>query len=256
MWKMKPLSVFSLLVYALFFTGTALSSVPKDKITDAMNKEIHPLTSKTGWKPYIDSHPHLFSDDKIQTQPYVSTEDLKVNIDGKNYVIGIGARSIYIEATPKTVVSIVDTPRFFQALFGLDKPADIYPVVAGSPYQARLFKLVPGIETQDFTLSYVGNWEDDTWVGTATLVKDEKDFALRTNVKIVEPKGTGSIYREVALFYPLRWWMNLMHGTVQSITRKELTQLNKSIKYASEKVQKGAPMSDDIGKSCFAEASK
>jgi len=135
-------------------------------------------------------------------------------------------------------VGIIDNPIFFQALYGLDKPANISPPNSDGTYQARIFKLVPGIETQDFTLNYQGHWEGESWIGSAKLVKDERGFALRNNIKIVEPQGEGSIYREVALFFPLRWWMRLFHGTVQSVTEKEMAKLNKSIRCASEKVQK------------------
>jgi hypothetical protein len=235
-------------------TRQAEASFPTTKITEEMNKFLNPFLKKSGWKSFVNTHP----DSTDGNQPFVGTEDLKIKVDDENYVIGLGYRTVFISATPKTIVGIIDNPIFFQSLYGLDKPATVAATKADGTYQARIFKLVPGIETQDFTLDYQGHWDGDSWIGQAKLFKDEKDFALRNNIKIVEAKETGSIYREVALFFPLRWWMRgLFHGTVQSVTKREMIKLNKSIKCASEKVQSaGTPMTDEIGKNCFAEASK
>jgi hypothetical protein len=250
---MKLLSLIVLLTF-VSLTRYAEASIPTNKITEEMNKYLDPFLKKTGWNNFVKTRPNSTDGG----QPFVSTEDLRVKIGDEEYVIGLGYRTVFIEATPKTVVGIVDNPIFFQSLYGLDKPALVSPANSDGTYRARIFKLVPGIETQDFTLDYRGHWEGDSWIGQAKLVKDEREFALRNNIKIVEPHGTGSIYREVALFFPLRWWMRgLLHGTVQAVTKKEMTKLNKSIKCASEEVQSsGVAMNDEIGKKCFAEASK
>ena len=88
------------------------------------------------------------------------------------------------------------------------------------------------------------------------MIKDEKKFALRDNVKIVEPNGQGAIVREISLFFPLRWWARLFSGTVRKITIKELAKINKSIKCAAEKVHAGNAMSDDLAKTCYRESAK
>lgn len=240
----------------LALTRSAAATIPTAKITEEMDKQVSVLLTRAGWISYIQAHPELFKDTQIEKDPFVNTEDLHVKIDNDDYTVGVGARSIYISAPPKVVVSVIDNPKFFQSLYGLDKPADTFPLKSDGSYEARIFKVVPGIETQDFILNYQGHWEKDAWIGLAKMVEDKRGFALRTNIKIVAPKGTGSIYHEVALFYPLRWWMRLFHGAVQSVTRSEMTKLNKAIKCAAEKVAQGAPMSNSIGKNCHREASR
>ena len=226
-----------------------------DALSAEMVKVLAPLKKVEGWTDFIASHPDLFGKvDEQNPNPFLAVSDMTLKVGEDEFKIGIGARSIWIAATPKVVVQVVDNPHIFTALYGLDKPADIYPINSDGSFQAHIFKLVPGIETQDYTLSYKGFWSGDNWIQEASQVKDEKGFALRENIKIVSPNGKGALFREVSLLYPRRWWVRLLHGTAQSIFKKELGKLNRSLKCTAEKVQTGSVISDDLARQCLKES--
>jgi hypothetical protein len=220
-----------------------------------MLKVLEPLKKTEGWNKFVSDHPDLFGTvDEQNPNPFLAVGDLPLKVETDEFKLGMGVRSMWIAATPKVVVGVVDNPHIFTALYGLDKPADIYPINADGSFQAHIFKLVPGIETQDYTLNYVGVWENGNWIQRASQVKDEKGFALRETIKIVTPSGKGSLFREVSLFYPRRWWVRLMHGFVQNIYKKELGKLNKSLKCSAEKVQGGVPMTEELARQCLKES--
>jgi len=248
--KRLSLSIFMILVSLTQMAPLAFAKVPPTKVKDEMDKFMTPFLKKSGWNEFLKKHTSQ------NDSSFVRAEEYPVEIDGEKAIVGLGFRSVHISAKPQTVVAIVNDPKYFQSLYGLDKPANISTVKADGTFDARIFKIVPGVENQDFTLNYQGHWEGPSWIGQAKMVKDEKNFALRNNIKMVEPQGDGSVYREIALFYPLRWWLKLFPGTVQKITKTEMAKLNKTIKCASEKVSRGEEMSDEIGKTCFTEASK
>ena len=246
----------------LFFTlltspSSKADNSPKtmEAISSEMAKALVSLKKKAGWDEFIANHKDLFANvNEENPAPFLAVSDLVVKVDKDEYRVGMGTRSIWIAATPKVVVQVVNNPHTLMPLYGLDKPADIYPVNADGSFDARVYKLVPGIETQDYTLHYAGNWEGEVWIQEASQVKDEKGFALRENIKIVEPSGHGALFREVSLLYPRRWWVKLMHGLAQNVFKKELGKMNKALKYCAEKVQGGTAMSDDLAKACYKES--
>jgi hypothetical protein len=233
------------------------AAVPEAKILDVMSDFLSPLENDKGWRPFLESHRTQFKELSAQESgPHVVVEELTTTIDGEEFKIGLAYNSVFAKVSPKQLVHILNRPQFFQYLYGLDKPA-ISPIAravatSGLPtatdalskneeinediYNARIFKLVPGLETQDYTLSYKGRWDGETWVQRARLVKDEKKFALRDNLKVVEKSGDGSIYREVSLFYPNRWYVRLFPGTLKKVTARELAKVSEVVRCAAEEV--------------------
>jgi hypothetical protein len=241
----------------------SFAAVPIEPMTVQMENLLNPLSNAEGWRGFMAQHSDCLGGVDRSSPAGVGVSDVTVNVDGKDYKVGVGCRSVFIAASPKTVVSIVNNARYFQALYGLDKPADTESA-GNSPgasletsFDAHIFKLVPGIETQDYTLHYDTHWSGDEWLVQTRLIKDDRHFALRATRQIVEPAGGGdaAIFREVGLFVPLRWWMNLVHGIVQSVTKRELAKLNWSVKCAAEKVQQGQTMTEEIARACQKEAS-
>ncbi len=221
-----------------------------------MSKVLEPLEKKNGWQAFDLKYKRQWGSQNSKNPFLATVDELEMKEKGSSYFVGIGLRSVFINAPPKTVVSIVNDPHFFQALFGLDKTSIVEEPKEVNHYQSRVFKLVPGIETQDFILQHDGQWEGDFWIQRAKLVRDEKGFALRDNIKIVEPFEGGSRYREVSLFYPLRWWMRLLNGVVKKETAHQMMQINKTVKCTAEKVASGIPMSQDLAKECHKLAAK
>jgi hypothetical protein len=253
--KLGAASVSGALAAAVVATFATLpvadAAIPVETLKLKMDLILSPLESASAYRDFLKNNSEKFVkvDEKMQVPP-VLVEDREVKHDGETFHIGMGFRSVYIEAPVKTVVEIANNPKYFQSLYGLDKPAEMGAPADDGSFQARIFKLVPGIETQDYTLRYTSHWEDGMWIQRARLVKDEKNFALRDNIKFAEPSGEGTVFRELSLFYPMRWWVKLFSGTVRSVTAKELMKLNVALKCAAEKVHKGEPMSDSVAKSC------
>ena len=262
-------------IHTVLWTTFTLAAPSSEKISMELDKIAEPLKDHKGWEEFIKKNSQLCGQVNTKSNySHVEVIDQNREIEGQTIRVGLGCRTVFILAKPSTVVTVVDSPQFFQSLYGLDKPAVEREITPSTheitlpqnkvnadqavqtpknnsvPYEARIFKLVPGIETQDYTLKYESHWENLVWIGSAKMTKDAKNFAVRHNVKIIEPFENGSVYREVALFVPIRWWVKLFSGLTQKVTKQELKKLNFSIKCAAEKVEKGEPMSDSIGKLC------
>ena len=245
------------LLITLFLFMPARASIPVDAISEKMAKIIEPLESQEGFRKFVQEHSQEFFEvSETNALPQPPVEDYIIKIGAESYRLGMGFRSIYILATPKIVVSIVDDPQYFQALYGLDKPADIFQRRPDGTFDGLVFKLVPGVETQEYILHYSSHWEDSAWIQRAKQIKDERNFAIRDNIKYLFPQGTGTVFREVSLLYPLRWWARLFPSKVRSVTSHELAKLNAAIKCAAEKVQLGSTMSVEIAATCHKEANK
>lgn len=238
------------MLFFLFLVSSAFAKIPDTAIQTRMNQLLSPLKTQEEWSKFVKVHKNTFGEvsEKLPG-PQVGVEELVFEIDSEKYKVGMGVNTVFIKAPPKVVVSVVGNPDFFQSLFDLDKPARATPTKE-DVYEARIFKIVPGIENQDYTLKYEGRWNEKAWIQRAQLVKDEKGFALRDNLKIVEPFGSGSLYREISLFFPKRWWLRMLSGTLKSVTARELTKVGRALKCASEKVEGGSPMTEEIGKAC------
>lgn len=229
----------------------AQGSKNQEKLVEKMDEIISPLESYSGWKNLAKLSPKTLV--KLSAKnpgPVISVEEREVELDGKTYTIGFGIHSVFIAAGPKTVVQILTEPRYFHKLFDLDKAADQFPDRKKNSFRARIYKLVPGIETQDYVLSYRGKWKGTRWIQRARQLRDESGFALRDNIKIIEPVKGGSIHREVSIIYPLRWWARLFNGVMQKVTRRELAKVSGAIKCVAERVGPQTPMSDSLAESC------
>lgn len=247
-------TAFASIIFTLV-SQPAHAGVPDGAILKEMAQTLSVLHTKDGWQSFLTQRKNQCPQaDQKNPLPSAIVQTQEYEIDGEKINVGISCRSQFIAAVPKIVVQVVNDPRHFQDLYGLDKPAALGPVNPDGSFQARIFKLVPGIETQDYTLEYKSHWEDETWIQSSSFVKDEKHFALRDNMKIIEPSGSGSVFKEISLFYPKRWWVRLFNSAVRKITVRELAKLNKSIKCAAEKVQSGAPMTSELAQTCHQEA--
>lgn len=234
----------------------ALAKVPPEKILAEIDKILSPLQTENGRLIFFKDHPGLCGKvDKTNLKGFVSVEPQVLKIDKEVLNFGLSCRAIYIEAPPSKVISTIDNPLFFQSLYGLNKTAELGPKSKDGIYEARVFKLVPGVETQDYILKYTPHQEKLIWFERATQIKDDAGFALRDNFKIVEPSGTGTLHREISIFVPQRWWlkMKIIGDFVHKVTLEELTKINVALKCAAENIE---PLSEAIAKKCHQEAEK
>lgn len=227
-----------------------------EKILKHFDERLSKISNKPEWQKYLKEHsadlPALTADSAPVT--IVNKEDLKIEND--TYPIGIGNRSAFVKTTLAKYKEFLTTPELFQHAYGLDGPA----VVADAPktpteFLGRIYKKVPGIEDQDYTLKYKVVDEKKILFIRASLQADKKQFALRDNLKILEEVPGGVIAREISIVYPLRWYVRVFYGATMDIMKKEMTKISLVEKCILESEPKTVLL-PETSKECWKKISK
>ena len=167
--------------------------------------------------------------------PWVLVRKEKLNLDGKSITIGASYTQLMIRVPVEWLIRYLESPQWFQALYNLD--ADARMEGGGGEdgrFHARIFKRVPLLPNQDFVLGFSSSQSGCFWFQRAQLVEDRKRFAVRDNLKILESVKGGTVYREISLIYPRRWWARAAGGSFRKVMRRELHRLARALKCVVE----------------------
>lgn len=207
------------------------------------------LTCAETIRKFVDRNAHVFPQFSREQPISIRVEKKKVKINRKKVSVGISYVQVYIEAPSEYVQMLLETPEWFQALYSLDRSAYMGPRAADGTFKARIYKKVPVIPNQEFVLSFSSTTSGDMWFQRGRLLEDRGNFALRDNLKILEPVQGGVVYREISFVYPLKWWARALSSVVQGTMRKELKQMARAFKCTAEKSH---PFTEEKATSCWA----
>jgi hypothetical protein len=207
------------------------------------------LTCCEAFREFVDQNNHIFPQLSGEQPISVRVEKKKVIINQKKVSVGISYVQVYIEAPLEYIQTLLETPEWFQALYSLDRSAYIGPRAVDGTFKARIYKKVPVIPNQEFILSFSSITSGSIWFQRGRLLEDRGNFALRDNLKILEPVQGGVVYREISFVYPLKWWARALSSVVQGTMKKELKQMARALKCTAEKSH---PFTEEKAASCWA----
>lgn len=260
-----------MIFFLLFFFSSANADVTPapahpeyEKILKNFDERLKKLTTKAKWQSYVRNNKIYWPDltENSPTSTIVIKEDLK--IDNDVYPIGVGNREAFIKTTLSKFKTFLNSPQLYQFAYGLDAPANAperVPPTTDSPLKSphefltRIFKKVPGIEDQDYTLKNKLTQEKGILFVRASLLEDRKQFALRDNLKVLEEVPGGVVIREISIVYPLRWYVRLFYGATIDIMKKEMTKISLSEKCILENDPKSI-LNPETSKKCWDKVSK
>ena len=121
-------------------------------------------------------------------------------------------------------------------------------VTSKEKFKARIYKKVPAIEDQDYTLEYTFTYKKPYTFIRARLDKDQKGFALRDNLKVLEETKDGLIAREISYLYPLRWYVRALGPTARSTMKTEMNKVSWMEKCLTEESPSFPPSDETITK--------
>ncbi|HEX4925191.1 MAG TPA: hypothetical protein VFV50_13950 [Bdellovibrionales bacterium] len=237
---------------ALIFGGApvAFAAIPKNEIQNAIAERLNKYQSAQSWREFVKSVPAGFPAD-IKTMT-AETDKLTLELDGDTYTLGIGYRQVFMKADFERVKKLLTDTALWKDLYGLDAEATISDAADGK-FRARIFKKVPVISDQDYTLEYKQFEDGGVWFQRATQAEDKKDFALRDNLKALERVDGGTLLREVSVVYILRWYLRALGPQVRSTMETEVTKLNHALKCAAESSE---PVTKKLAGECWKLAEK
>ncbi|MGE3973092.1 MAG: hypothetical protein AB7F59_01050 [Bdellovibrionales bacterium] len=231
-----------ILVLLLVFSHALQASVPNSKILESIEKKLDALSTPEAWNQFISENPKLFpeaSGEKAITHVVVTREEIKA--EGETFVLGVGYRQTFMKAPLERVQKILNDPGIFQALFGLDASAIVdkttleKELTKRTQFKARFFKKISLIPNQDYVLDFTNKMEKKLWFQRAKFVEDKEELALRDNLKALETRDGGVIFREISIVYGLKWYVRFLGPTVREVMNKELAKITDSVKCLAEK---------------------
>ncbi len=203
-----------------------------------MDNKLTELTDPVKFKEFIQKNPELFPgvSPKKPSQIVIKREEWKIG--DQTFVLSNGYRQLFIEGlNSKFLKELWSTPELFPKIYQLDKSA----VIPGfkntkTHYQARIYKKIPIIADQDYTLDYqVTEKPGSPYFVRARLVKDHGEFALRDNFKSLEETPDGMVITVIDFIYPLSSIVRALGPTVRGTLKDELRKLNELEKCFTEK---------------------
>jgi hypothetical protein len=189
-----------------------------------------------------------------QTYPYsVKTEDRELAINDSKLKITITYLQVLIPDSLENMQAILENPKLFRAMFGLNSTAHIQPKNNDGSFIARIHKKLPIVPDQDYTLLYKSKLIDSYWVQRVTQVNDAHNFAFRDHLKIMKKSDQGVLYREIAIMFSDKWYVRTMRKTLKK------TLVNEYQKIARLYIQLALspkPISQETAAHCFKKAEK
>jgi hypothetical protein len=206
------------------------------------------LTGVAAFDDFVKTHPQYFPEISFENPVYVVVDKERVRIGKKKIKIGTSYLQVVIKGDPAFLRLMMESPHWYKDIYDLDGEASLGSVGEDGCFKAHIFKKVPVISDQDYILSFSCRSLENLWFQRATLVEDLKDFALRDNLKILQPVEGGVVYREVSYVYPLGWLARALSGMARKTMIKELKIMGNSIKCIAEK---GLPFEPSFAASCW-----
>lgn len=245
------------LLLIVFLIGSNLHArVPEKEILDIFNQRLDDLANPEAFKKFVEEHTNLFPDfSKVNPSMEVEREELKL-LDDK-FTLAIGYRQVATDSGTNTkadfLKSLWASPELFQKVYNLDGESKVVSEdikVTKNRFKARVYKKVPAIEDQDYILDYTITHKKPYTFIRAKLDVDQKGFALRDNLKVLEETKDGLVIREISYLYPLRWYVRALGPTARSTMKTELNKISVIEKCLVEE-SPSFPPSDEIISKCI-----
>ncbi|MEQ1877504.1 MAG: hypothetical protein ABL958_12735 [Bdellovibrionia bacterium] len=231
---MRPLTllkfVFNFIAIVLLANG-ASAAIPEKEILSAIGSKISQLETAGAWRDFVKAKPDTFPLVK-QGESTVVVDKMTLELKGDTFTLGIGSRQMFLKAAFERVKKILNSPVYWKYLYGLDADANIGE--PGDVFKARIFKTIPVVSDQDYTLEYRNFENGGVWFQRAKQDSDKNEFALRDNLKALEKVDGGTLYREYSIVYVLRWYLRALGPQMRSVMEKELAKINVSMRCMAE----------------------
>lgn len=234
----------------LLFGNLAFGSIPEKEITEVFNQRLDNLTTPEAFKKFTEENSKLFPDStKENLSMIVEREELKLN--NETFTLAIGYRQVAIKSTKADFLkSLWSSPELFQKIYNLDAASNIDDSNSTkNRFKARIFKKVPAIGDQDYILDYTVTHKSPFTFIRAKLDIDQKGFALRDNLKVLEETKDGLVVREISYLYPLKWYVRALGPTTRSLMKEEINKISYTEKCLIEESTQFPP-NDETLKKC------
>lgn len=240
-----------LLFFVTLLAAIPALATPEKEILKIFSDRLEKLSNPESFSEFLKDNKNLFPEPSQTPSMVVVKEELP--IDGDTYTIAIGYRQVLIKGSQSILNDIWSSPEDYQKYYHLDGSSKVDGTFTKDHFKARIFKKVPAIEDQDYTLDYkITNSKNFTFV-RATLDHDTKNFALRDNLKTAQKTPEGVVVREISYLYPLRWWVRAMGPTARATMKTELNKVS-IMEQCLVETTKNFPPSDEIVQSCAKKA--
>jgi len=240
-------------IFVFFFSISALA-VPEKHILEVFNKRLDDLANAKAFSKFVADNKERFPDAKT-ANPSMVVEKEELALDDDTFTLAIGYRQIFIKGKADIMKEIWATPERYNEFYNLDGESKVEGNFTKDKFKAHIFKKVPAIEDQDYTLEYTVTHDGKFTFIRARLDKDAKGFALRDNLKVLEETKDGLYVREISYLYPLRWYVRAMGPTARSTMKEELNKVSVMEQCLVENTQAFPPTSETI-KSCSEKSNK
>lgn len=220
------------------------------RLQKTMEQKLDQLVDIEKFKNFVKDNPEYFPGVSAKKPTSLIVKREEWILDNEKYPLSNGYRQIFIEGSPQTLKDLWTSPDLFSKVYELDSDGK----VDGSKntkkrFQARIYKKVPIVADQDYTLDYEVTEKEKLVFVRARLVKDNGEFALRDNFKVIEPVEGGMIVTVVDYIYPLSGIVRALGPVVRNTLRDELQKLNLLEKCFVEQ-GKVFPPAEEIFKTC------
>lgn len=235
------------------FSSYVYAKVPEKEILEIFNQRLNDLATPESFKKFTKNQSKFpdLKKENLSENPSVTSEKEEIKVSGDTFTINIAYRQVALKSDNSSFLkSLWAEPKLFQKIYKLDSDATIdEPGSSASRFKAHIYKKIPALPDQDFTLEYTTTHKDNFTFVRAKLVKDETGFALRDNLKVLEETKDGLVVREISYFYPLKWYVRALGPTARSTMRSELNKISRVEKCLTEE-SSHFPPSDEIIKNC------
>lgn len=236
-------------IFVLCTAPVAMANNLEETVLKYFDSRLNLLTCPIKFKEFVEQNTDCFPTVSREHPTSVRVNKQKVILDGKKVALGVSYLQVLIEAPPVYVQTLLETPEWYQSLYALDRSAYMGPPTENGSFKAYIYKKIPVIPNQEFVLDYSRTVLGELWFQRGRLHEDRRNFALRDNLRVLEPVPGGVILREISFVYPLKWWARALYPAIRGVMKKELSQIAAVLKCAAEK---RLPFTKEIANACWA----
>ncbi len=240
-----------LLIHVLLLGGSlsSASSSVEETILKKTDLRFKQISTSIGWKRFVQNKKKFFVEPNPNSPIQVSVEKEELETFDETFTLGWGYQQIYIKAPLSKVKKLLQSPLAYQALYNLDGEVNTNTSFTPKNFTARIFKKVPLLPNQDYTLKYTSKLDQNTWFQRAKQIDDKENFAIRDNLKALIPlSDSETLYREVSMVYVLKWYVRAMGPQMRQVMANELKKTAKAFKCIAEGRKDNDP---NLYKSCW-----
>lgn len=215
------------MIWLLLFSFVFASDDVHVRLQKMMEQKLDQLVDVQNFEKFVKDHPEYFPGLTPKKQSTLIVKREEWELEGEKYPLSNGYRQFFIAGNPQTLKDLWTSPEYFARVYQLDKDGK----VEGSKnsktrFQSRIYKKVPIVDDQDYTLDYEVTDKKDYYFVRARLVKDNGGFALRDNFKVLKVVPGGMEVTVVDYIYPLSSIVRALGPAVRGTLRDELQKLN------------------------------